>query len=743
MGRLLFVGLLVLLLTFSGLAMAQTAGPELIIIVVNHVGWDDLAAAKSPHLQQMLREGAVGLMNVKNYSGYLPSSSFLTIGMSNRTKLDDQSLGAFNRYEKMPMLPEIRGGQFFTQLTGEPARGEVVVPEIARYRKMARELDPSAQPGTLGQLLTDNNLRVAVYGNSDVLEQYHREAALLVMDTAGRVARGDVGAGILRRNSKAPFGVSTDSKAIIRQIRKYKQPSQVVLVETGDTSRLEYKNELFDSAVLKVRRKEAIEGFEPLFRDLLALNPRYILLMGANVNTEMIKAGNTGLVPILLYGAGQGILCSESTRREGYITNLDLLPTVASLLKLKTSAPTKGFPVVVQPSMKGIQYLISEEVFYRNLRNVRYGITDTMVVIYIIALLLGIIGLWQGYNPNWAKCYQGVIIALFLLPLGLTFGGFLGYAPIWPMVLVSLLFCGGISYLLVRYLPIRKALSYVTIAVPLLFLLDALAGGQWMMRSPLGSDVIAGGRFYGMGNDLMGVVLGSLLTAIAFWGAESQKLRQTARWWAPSLLLFATIGIGFPSFGANVGGMITALMVCMTTTLLLHEFNLSLRKVVLLVVGVIAAVVIVAAMDAFYNPQPTHAGRAILALMNQGTAGFIQIVSVKLKILGGTIRNSAWTWLFVLEILALLTVRFICPGYLKGLKEHAPFWHLMGKPLGAACFFALAVNDTGIIPAAIILSYFWFAGFVLHFEGIYHGETLPTPTQGVTMQSSPSTSVNG
>lgn len=322
---------------------------------------------------------------------------------------------------------------------------------------------------------------------------------------------------------------------------------------------------------------------------------------------------------------------------------------------------------------------------------------------------------------------------MLLLPLGLMLGGLWGYTPLWPAVLTAVIFCGGVGTLLLRHIPLRRALILVSFIVPVLLLLDGVTGSRWMMRSPMGSDVIAGGRFYGIGNDLMGVILGSLITGIGLLGDDIKRWQKTARWWAPLLLLLATLGVGLPPFGANVGGMITALMGCVVTTLLLFDVKLSVRKMILSVMGVVAVVVLVASLDALFNSRPTHAGRAILALTNHGLAGFFQIVGIKSKILVNTIKNSAWTWLFGVEGLALLLVHGFYPKFRTDRSNQSAFWHKMMKPLAAMVFFALAVNDTGIIPAAIIISYYWFTALVLHFEASRRDEAQHSAASGVSV----------
>jgi hypothetical protein len=716
--RLIWLLLVISVIALSGTAIQAENRPKLVIFLFNHVSWDDLLHAKADHLGRLIREGAVGWMNVKNYSGYLPASSYMTIGMSSRTRLDDRAGAAYDVDESLPYIPGITGGDLFKQLTGaDPIQGGVVVPEIARIKSVTAEIEPQAVPGLLGKTLVEKGKRIALFGNADLPGEVHREAALMVMTPSGRISMGCVGPDILLNDAKALFGWRTNYDQIFAKMKSAWNKADLILVETGDTSRVELVQDLMTPERASALRRQAIRKADPFIgRVLRELQPDACLLLGVNPNRQMIKEGNTGLAPILLYGKGRGYLSSASTHRSGYVTSLDLYATICALLGIDLAEQGKGFVMTVDPFRTDLDSLVQEEVFFKNLRNIRYPVNDGLTILFLLGVLGGIIGIWQGYSPRVTRGYLTGIIALLLLPVGALLGGLAGYEPIWPMLGLALGSSGLVALILTRLFPFRRALVIVLFTVPLLLLADVFTGGQWMLRSVMGSDLIAGGRFFGMGNDLMGVVIGSLTAGIGMLTQELPALRSSARWWGTLLMLGAVAGIGLPIFGANVGGMIAALMTSVVTLLVLMDIQISWKKAGMIFIGVVGLVVLVATGDAFFNPRPTHAGRAIRLLLSEGGQGFLWIVSNKLGILGRTIATSMWSWLCMVELIAFGAVKRWIPQLLPDLKERYPQWWKMMKPLGVGCFFAFAVNDTGIIAAALIFSYFWLTACGLYLE---------------------------
>ena len=71
---------------------------------------------------------------------------------------------------------------------------------------------------------------------------------------------------------------------------------------------------------------------------------------------------------------------------------------------------------------------------------------------------------------------------------------------------------------------------------------DCFTGSRLMLLSPLGSDAIAGGRFYGIGNDYMGVLLACTIIATLLLLSRLKSLKPVYKNMVALLpLLIATV----------------------------------------------------------------------------------------------------------------------------------------------------------------------------------------------------------
>ncbi len=76
--------------------------------------------------------------------------------------------------------------------------------------------------GSLGQTLSDNNLKAAVLGNSDTVENgelvKNRNIGLIAMDNYGRVADGNI-EDINIEDDTMPYGIRTDYDKLIKETK--------------------------------------------------------------------------------------------------------------------------------------------------------------------------------------------------------------------------------------------------------------------------------------------------------------------------------------------------------------------------------------------------------------------------------------------------------------------------------------------------------------------------------------------
>ena len=148
-----------------------------------------------------------------------------------------------------------------------------------------------------------------------------------------------------------------------------------------------------------------------------------------------------------------------------------------------------------------------------------------------------------------------MLIYIMVVPLVYLVLPTLQQPQLYRTALVALSLSIIITALLCRW--IRSTMNRILIIS--LLTLGALILDQWLgmnliKESPLGYDVIAGARFYGMGNEYMGVLVGASCTAIA---AIFQKFSSQKKPVMITALIMGTLTlftIASPKLGANVGG---------------------------------------------------------------------------------------------------------------------------------------------------------------------------------------------
>jgi hypothetical protein len=95
---------------------------------------------------------------------------------------------------------------------------------------------------------------------------------------------------------------------------------------------------------------------------------------------------------------------------------------------------------------------------------------------------------------------------------------------------------------------------------------DVMTGSRLQLEVPFGLSLLEGGRFYGIGNEALGVYCVCALVGAAWVGHLASRrfpYRRRPAVLAASLVgLFAVVASGWPGFGAKVGGTI-ALVPCL------------------------------------------------------------------------------------------------------------------------------------------------------------------------------------
>ena len=342
---------------------------------------------------------------------------------------------------------------------------------------------------------------------------------------------------------------------------------------------------------------------------------------------------------------------SSSTRRNDFVT-LDELSRGVESLSAAGPSDGKALPIIQ---------------FASNVYAAEYRSDLKLILSGTLAGILLAIGLWKR-DQKWgliaARAAAGCPIAL--------------YAGGTPDLILWML---TLPWVLAAFLPVRVTLGFTALIV----VLDQLTGLRYGDFSPLQGYFGRGIRFYGVGNELLGIITGTLAVCVP------KKFRVIAA-------LACVAFFGNASLGADFGAVVTfAALVAMD---ILRSFNLfRSRKTEWLVapailVGMITAVG-AAWMDMMFSPKMSHAGAAMTAAKTSGVGHLIDIVWRKV------LMN------FEIALRPPTLVAFLAVALLIWLGRRVFVvrlpWQSSVRYLSLAAVLSLVFNDSGVVTALMAL----------------------------------------
>jgi hypothetical protein len=286
------------------------------------------------------------------------------------------------------------------------------------------------------------------------------------------------------------------------------------------------------------------------------------------------------------------------------------------------------------------------------------------------------------------------------------------------------------------YRPVTIVAALTTVVL----IADVVTGSRLQFGSMLGLSPLIGGRFYGFGNVAFGVF--AVCAIFAVIGLAAPLVRQQRR--VAAALLVAGLGLvvaivdGWPSFGADFGGMLAIFLGFGVFALLVSGQRFSITKAALVAVSGIAFTALVAAID-YLRPAEsrTHLGDFVEKVLNGDAGGVVQ------RKLEGTV-NSFMDWPFtpVPFLLALLAWVVLDPERFRAHGLSKAFVQTPTLRAGLAGTFIMAVvgaltNDSGVVVAAVMLSLAVpFVVAAVTSPGITPPEAEPVRPQGPMSRSS-------
>lgn len=706
----ILTGLLLLFCVFIVSPQTQ-ANPkkQVIILLADYLNLNDLNMPEADFLKHLGETRAMGLMNTNTALNRLMPHTQASISAGRPAAGGNGNIIAAEANE---IIENESARISFNRYTGSYLRdGEICIlnwPQIVAAN--SRNKGTNISIGFLGDSLRKAGLITGILGNSDLPKSPNRPATLITTDFDGITSFGIVGEELLSP-SEGFLPWRTNYEKLIEKTLVSLLVTDFLVIDVGDLNRLESLSKNGLDNIIKEERKTIIENINDFSSKVLSsidLTNTLFIIASSTPTPSVLNDGNY-LVPIILVSdnINPGLVYSSTTRREGLITNADLTATILNFLEVESSNKTKQ--LTGQP-LTSVEKKISSKLQHLNELNRRLVFTyqtrplliKPYVVLQIITILLTVplfftLGKLVPYYRYWLSYLIAFPVAL-LFPGVFPLDNFLLYAIIAItlgvlLVIISHL-CAGIS--------LAKSYIILGILTSSIILLDLVTGSHLMKQSILGYDPIAGARYYGIGNEYMGVLIGSSFLGIG--SVVRKNLKKTAFFLGILYFSFIIWLMFAGDYGTNFGGTMAIIIAFLYWIWRWQRdiFKQSKFMVTLLILFFIASILI-GGLE--FSQEQTHIGRAFTLVRQGGSMELFDIIFRKVQMNLKLIRYTNWSRVFLLALLSMGILFFKPRGFIQYLyKEHRSLYESFSAILvGSIC--ALIFNDSGIVAASTAMIY--------------------------------------
>lgn len=566
-------------------AAAQPAPPprHVVIVGVSGLRWSDVSPAVTPTLWRLASQGSVG--SLSDYALQpltCPADAWLTLNSGARAQ-SDHPVGACGAFPAVI-----------------PAGNSASVPGLPALISYNRRFHTSPSWGLLARAA---GCATAVGPG----------AALALADASGHVAS------YLPSPSQAPAALLSRCPLTVVDLGSpgYSERASVLASVDAELARI--------AAAL------------PADATLLVAAP------GSTANPPHLQL-------VLVDGPGYqaGLLDSTSTRHPGLVVLTDLTSTVLGWLGRAAPPGLVGAQLTRGPR-GGLPAAIRSLVTADTAEQVWLSTHDAFFLAYALAdaVVLAAIGLAR--RPS-AWRLAGVFAA------SVPVGSFLANLVPWWRLAHPAVWLYGVAVTLAAAIGLaalagtRRRDPLAPLGVVCLFTLavlgiDVMTGSRLQLDTPFGLSMISSGRFYGIGNEALGIYGVTALFGAAWLGLlvmrASPGSRRPATLAAAAVALFAVFASGWPGFGAKVGGTI-AMVPCFALLLCaIAGIRLNWRRVVLVAVSGLA-VFAVFALISYFAPSvgQSHLG-AFAGDVLHGRAGAVLLRKIHANV--GSLAPGAYS----------------------------------------------------------------------------------------------------
>lgn len=711
--NLLMVIIFLLSIFTSGFVLAEKQTNQVLIIDMPRLTFTDFRA-EFPNLLKLAKTGAVGIMTMPTPEPIRPEKIYYELNSCSTVKTVEEGMFVLNVNEE---YQGIKAGELYRSLTGYryPSSGAVNVgfPKVLFVNSNTGPVVPSL--GLAGQALHQSGMKTAAIGNADSdPEKPNRLGAVLFMDEKGQVDLASVGNETLKVDPKFPFGKRTDSQQILSLWNQYKEKAQVVVITLGDLERINGFHRYLSESRLEYHRNKALLEYDQLIGQLLSqVDFQKTMVLLFSVAGPDSDSSLQRLNPVIIHSStiNRGLLVSNSTRRPAIVTGFDLMATVFHHLGVNRSVYSKGRNLSAKSGdWKTILTLQHDLAINYDLRWPLLTVYGYLFIGLVVVFILGM-SFIRFINRKYYHLFiwaEKVYLVLLIIPL--TFLILALFNPInWLAILFwTVVIAGGLFglFLGISRGKNKRIFYWVSLTTVAGCMVDGLSNGFTELRSFLGYSAIAGVRFYGMGNEYMGFLLGAYICFLAIALSQAKRIREWPLW--IGMIVLALV-IAYPTFGSNIGGGISTLIGLGVTNYLLLQKKIGVKQLLFLGSLVFLLLGFIGFCDVSLNSKVSHFGQFIHVVKNDGLKAVLDVFYRKWQM---NLSIIAYTPLSKILIFLLLMIPFLYnkpPRFLAKQVERAranyPFLIRGFMGLVFTALIALVVNDSGIVSVATMFMF--------------------------------------
>jgi hypothetical protein len=690
-------------------AKSSHENQKILMVIVDRVSYEDIA--RLPNFSEIISRGSIALMNNRPSGYYSACKSYVSIGSGARAEGTPSAVRAVQ-------IDRENAGVFYRRTGIKALDGMVVNPEINMLIAQNERGEYGAIAGNIGHYLRNNGLRTAVIGNGDYENEQVRWAISIAMDRKGIVDYGWVDDSILDNDEYFSTGKRTGFKKIMSYLDEIEDSADFIVIETGDLTRIEETRELLSSEMYDFHRNNALDRIDSFIGDIKRKvdSKKWLLMLVTPYPSEASITKGDRLTPIIIYGNGYppGLLVSGTTRREGIVGNVDIAATVLEYFRI-SGDDIVGRPLRGVPANNNLETVRQTNLRIVNTSNSRYPVLKNYAIFVIIVTLLGLITVLypQLLGGKLGRIEKFLILAvmnfplvLLLLPvLNLQSLAFTAAAIVLGVVLLTAIIHIAANNILYK-------IFIVSIITSIAVVLDIASGGHLIRGSLLGYDPIIGARYYGIGNEYMGVVAGSTLVAVSSI-LERKRVGLCAIGLALAIIF---VIVGYPGLGANVGGAITCFIAFSFYLMRIKQTRIGLNQVLTVAAGLLTVIVGFVVFDMLFLENHSHLAAAVQGAASKGPLHLMFIINRKLSMNLKLLKYTIWTKVLI-TVIAATGILFYRPvGIFKRVFYKYPYLTKGWSAIVVAAAVGMLVNDSGVVTSATSSIFFMMSMLYVFIE---------------------------